>query len=77
MPPPTISAVTTSHDNKPSPATDRPNARPATPSPARTSPTTSKRSGFSLLIGSMYFSASQMPSSPIGMLIRKIQCHEK
>ena len=33
--------------------------------------------GVLALIGSMYFIAMKMPSSPIGMLIRKIQCQEK
>src|SRR5436305_7447746 len=70
-------APTTGHGSKLSPATDNPNAMPPSPMRASTSPYRSKRSGSSLLIGSMWRSAMKMPSRPIGMLIRKIQCQEK
>ena len=72
--PATISPTTIHGGMSPSPATESPNASPATPAPASTMPVRSKRSRSSTRTSSMYFVASTMPISPIGTLIRKIQC---
>src|ERR1700722_4406390 len=77
MLPITISAMTMDHGTRLRPAIDRPNAMPPSPIPASTSPYRSKRSGFSLRTGSMKRNAMKMPSRPIGILIRKIQCQDR
>jgi hypothetical protein len=68
--------MTAAGGRKLSPSKEPPNASPPMPSPASTAPTASNGSGVSARTSSMKSVAKMMPASPIGMLIRKIQCQE-
>ena len=71
-----MSASTTLVGRKLSPSKEPPKASPPMPSPASTAPSGSNGSGVCARTSSMKIVAKTMPASPIGMLIRKIQCQE-
>ncbi|MNS64638.1 hypothetical protein D3C72_977730 [compost metagenome] len=57
--------------------TDRPNTTPEAAMPESTNPLPSIGGGLVVSISGRKIVESQMPMTPMGTLMRKIQCHEK